>query len=63
VQASIKQQLVSTQQQQAFSKFVKSFKSKWTAKTECRSGYTVAVCKGYKAPKTSSSTAPATPVP
>jgi foldase protein PrsA len=53
VQATIKEQLISTGQQQALSKFVKEFKKKWTAKTECRSGYVVADCKVYKAPKTS----------
>ena len=53
-QSSIKQQLTSTQQQQALSKFVKGFKTKWTGKTDCRSSYVVADCKQYKAPKTSS---------
>lgn len=56
VQTSVKQQLIATQQQQAFTKFVKSFKAKWKSKTECRSGYVVAVCKSYKAPKGSTST-------
>jgi foldase protein PrsA len=51
-ESSIKQQLTATQQQTALSKFVKEFKKKWMAKTECRSGYMVADCKGYKAPKT-----------
>jgi len=50
-QASIKQQLTAQQQQQALSKFVKEFKKKWMGKTECRSGFVVADCKGYKAPK------------
>jgi foldase protein PrsA len=50
---SIKQQLTATQQQTALSKFVKEFKKKWMAKTECRTGYVVQDCKGYKAPKTS----------
>ena len=50
---TIKEQLVSTGQQTALSKFVKEFKKKWMAKTECRSGYSVADCKGYKAPKSS----------
>jgi foldase protein PrsA len=51
--SSIKQQLTATQQQTALSKFVKEFKKKWTGKTECRAGYVVQDCKGYKAPKTS----------
>jgi foldase protein PrsA len=54
VQSTIKEQLTATAQQQALSKFVKAFKKKWLAKTECRSGYVVADCKAYKAPKTSS---------
>ena len=53
-QSSIKQQLTATQQQAAFTKFVKDFKKKWKAKTDCRSGYVVEDCKQYKAPKTSS---------
>lgn len=58
VQASIKAQLASTQQQGALSKFVKEFKKKWLSKTECRSGYVVADCKEYKAPKTSTTATP-----
>jgi len=53
-QSSIKAQLLATRQQTALSTFVKSFKKKWMAKTECRAGYVVADCKSYKAPKTSS---------
>ncbi len=52
VKASIKQQLTATQQQTALSSFVKAFKKKWTAKTDCRSGYVVTDCKQYKVPKT-----------
>ena len=59
-EASIKAQLSSGHQQEALSKFVKEFKKKWTEKTECRSGYEVMDCKGYKAPKTGS-TATETP--
>jgi foldase protein PrsA len=36
------------QQQAALSSFVKEFKSKWTAETDCRPGYVVADCVGYK---------------
>jgi foldase protein PrsA len=54
VQAAIKQQLTATQQQAALSKFVKNFKKKWKAKTDCRASYVVEDCKQYKAPKTSS---------
>jgi foldase protein PrsA len=52
VKSTIKQQLIATNQQKALSKFVKEFKKKWQSKTECRSGYMVQDCKGYKAPKT-----------
>jgi foldase protein PrsA len=54
VKASIKQQLTATQQQKALTDFVKGFKKKWTAKTDCRAGFVVTDCKQYKAPKTSS---------
>ncbi len=59
VQPLIKQQLTATQQQEALSKFVKEFKKKWTAKTECRSEYVVADCKEFKAPKGATATTPA----
>jgi foldase protein PrsA len=52
VKSSIKAQLTAQQQQTALSKFVKEFKKKWQGKTECRAGFVVADCKGYKAPKT-----------
>jgi foldase protein PrsA len=60
-QASVKAQLVATQQQAALSKFVKDFKKKWTAKTDCRAGYVVTDCKQYKAPKTTSIPTTVTP--
>lgn len=56
VEASIKQQLGAERQQKALSAFVKEFKKRWTAKTECKSEYMVELCKGYKAPKTSTGT-------
>jgi foldase protein PrsA len=62
-QASIKQQLTAQQQQTALSAFVKAFQKKWTAKTDCRSGYVVQDCKQYKAPKTPTTAAPATSAP
>jgi foldase protein PrsA len=61
VQSAIKQQLTATQQQQALSKFVKEFKKKWQAKTDCRAAFVVEDCKQYKAPKTSSTGSTATP--
>jgi foldase protein PrsA len=63
-ESSIKSQLTATQQQKALTTFVKEFKKKWKAKTECRSEYKVTEdCKGYKAPKTASTSAPATATP
>jgi len=59
-QAAIKQQLISINEQKALSSFVKEFKKKWSAKTECRAGYVVADCKSYKAPKTTSTGAAGT---
>jgi foldase protein PrsA len=59
-EASIKQQLTATHQQTALSTFVKEFKKRWQGKTECRAGYLVPDCKTYKAPKTTSTSTPAT---
>jgi foldase protein PrsA len=58
VQSSIQQQLTAQNQQKALSDFVKNFRKKWEALTECRAEYSVKDCKGYKAPATS--TAPGT---
>jgi foldase protein PrsA len=63
VQSSIKQQITAQKQQKALSEFVKNFRKKWTARTECRNGYSVQDCKGYKAPKASSLPSTATPAP
>ncbi|HEX4467786.1 MAG TPA: peptidyl-prolyl cis-trans isomerase [Solirubrobacteraceae bacterium] len=54
--AAIKAQLSSTSSQKALSEFVKNFKKKWTAKTDCRSEFVVTDCKQYKAPKTTKTT-------
>jgi len=61
-EATIKAQLTATQQQSALSNFVKKFKAKWTAKTDCRAGFVVMDCKQYKAPKSSTNT-PTAPKP
>jgi len=60
-EASIRQQLIATHQQTALTSFIKEFKKKWLAKTECREGYLQADCKEFKAPKTPSGVTP--PVP
>ena len=52
--ATIKQTLASQNQQKALDKFVKSFRKRWKAKTDCREGYRTQDCKN--APK-------ATPTP
>jgi foldase protein PrsA len=58
---SIKAQLAATQQQTVLGKFVKEFKTKWKAKTECRSEFVVSDCKEYKAPKTGTTGTTTTP--
>jgi foldase protein PrsA len=60
-EASIRQQLTATNQQAALTNFIKEFKKKWLAKTECRPGYVQMNCKEYKAPKTSTEGTPAVP--
>lgn len=52
VKSSIQQQLTAQNQQKALSEFVKNFRKKWEARTECRAEYKVKDCKGYKAPAT-----------
>src|SRR3954453_17717663 len=52
--ATIKQTLASQNQQKALDSFVKSFRKRWKAKTDCREGYRTQDCKN--APK-------ATPTP
>jgi foldase protein PrsA len=55
---TIKQTLASQNQQKALDKFVKSFRKRWKAKTDCREGYRTQDCKN--APKaTPTPTAPA----
>jgi foldase protein PrsA len=50
-ESSVRAQLVATQQQGSLSNFVKNFKKKWMAKTDCRAGYVVMDCKQFKTPK------------
>ena len=51
-QATIKQQLTSQSQQTAQTAVDNHAKKDWLSETTCRSGYAMADCKGYKAPKT-----------
>ncbi|MGA2163873.1 MAG: peptidyl-prolyl cis-trans isomerase, partial [Solirubrobacteraceae bacterium] len=61
VKETIKTQLASTQQQTAFTAFVKEFEKKWKSRTECRSGFVMQRCQQYKTPKTTASTPAPTP--
>ncbi len=61
VKETIKTQLASTQQQTAFTAFVKEFEKKWKSRTECRAGFVMQRCQQYKTPKTTPSTPVATP--
>jgi parvulin-like peptidyl-prolyl isomerase len=57
--ATIKQTLASQNQQKALDKFVKSFRKRWKAKTECQDGYRTQDCKNApKATPTPTATAP-----
>ena len=60
-EGAIKAQLTATQSQTSLSKFVKTFRAKWKAKTDCRSGFVVKDCKQFKEPKTSTTTTPGAP--
>jgi len=61
--ASIKQQLTATQQQTALDKFIKEFRKRWTAKTNCRPEFVVADCRQYKTPKANPLGTPSTTTP
>jgi foldase protein PrsA len=56
--ATIKQTLASQNQQKALDKFVKSFRKRWKAKTDCREGYRTQDCKNAPKP-TPTATPPA----
>jgi foldase protein PrsA len=57
-QATIKQTLVSQNQQNALNAFVNSFRNRWRAKTDCRKGYVTSDCSnGPKPTPTPSATA------
>jgi hypothetical protein len=40
------------QRERALARFGKAFKAKWLARTDCRSGYVVPICRQYKPGKT-----------
>jgi foldase protein PrsA len=59
---TIRQTLASQNQQKALDKFVKSFRKRWKAKTDCREGFRTADCKNApKATPTPTPTAPTAP--
>jgi foldase protein PrsA len=61
---TIKQTLASQNQQKALDKFVKSFRKRWKAKTDCREGYRTQDCKNApKATPTPTATAPSSEDP
>jgi foldase protein PrsA len=57
--ATIKQTLASQNQQKALDKFIKSFRKRWKAKTDCREGYRTQDCKN--APKKTPTPTPTAP--
>jgi foldase protein PrsA len=57
--ATIKQTLVSQNQQKALDSFVTDFRKRWREKTECREGYTTSDCKNGPKPTPTPSTVPA----
>jgi foldase protein PrsA len=59
--ALIQQTLTGQQQTTAQTAVDKVAKKQWLAKTNCLTAYAMADCKGYKAPKTSTTTTPAAP--
>jgi len=61
VQSAISAQMASERERNELQSFEKEYRKKWTAKTECRSGYVVPNCKGYKEPKTTTTPATSTP--
>jgi foldase protein PrsA len=56
---TIRQTLASQNQQKALDKFVKSFRKRWKAKTDCREGFRTADCKN--APKATPTPTPTPP--
>ncbi len=57
----IQQTLQGQQQTNAQTALDKLVKTNWLSQTNCRSDYSMADCKGYKAPKTTTPTAPTAP--
>jgi foldase protein PrsA len=58
--STIKQTLVSQNQQKALDSFVADFRKRWRDQTECQSGYTTSDCKNGPKPTPTPTQAPAT---
>jgi foldase protein PrsA len=61
--ASIKQLLVSQQQQNKLNAFVKTFQKKWKDRTDCRKGYATSDCKNGPKAATTAAAAPSSATP
>jgi parvulin-like peptidyl-prolyl isomerase len=51
-QNAIKQQLTAERQRQALAQFIKEWRQRWTARTDCKPGYVIQKCRQYKASET-----------
>jgi hypothetical protein len=51
VQGSIEMRLAEVQQRRTLAKFIKTWRSRWTARTDCHPGYVVQKCRQYTGPK------------
>jgi parvulin-like peptidyl-prolyl isomerase len=60
-QKLIREILTSTNQTAAQTTLNKDVKANWGSQTQCRSEYSMILCSGYKAPKTTTSAVPTTP--
>ncbi len=60
---SIKEIVISEKSQKSLAAFGKSYQTRWKELTECQTGYIVADCNNYKAPKTPATPAGEPPAP
>lgn len=51
VAGAIQKQLTDQRQEQALRRFIAAWRARWTARTNCRSGYVVQKCRQYTGPK------------
>jgi len=50
VQSSIRRQLAGEQQRRTLAAFIRTWRRRWTARTDCHAGYVVPKCRQYKPP-------------